>query len=116
MESALFPLICGYFISCTYTLQSPEDLSSYGIDWNGPPPSSLWHGELDDERTPIEVPTVTELLQPEGSQVLAERVDAMAGLAQKIEIFFQGLFKDFSRTKIIFQGPFMECHVTRLAK
>lgn len=77
MESASFPLICGYFISCTYTLQSPEDLSSYGIDWNGPPPSSLWHGELDDERTPIEVPTVPELLQPEGSQVLAERVDAM---------------------------------------
>ena len=38
------------------------------------------------------------------------------GFAQKIEIFFQGLFKDFSRTKIIFQGPFMECHVTRLTK
>ncbi|XP_068695841.1 uncharacterized protein [Montipora foliosa] len=56
---------------------SPEDLSSYGIDWNGPPPSSLWHGELDDERTPIEVPAVPELLQPEGSQVLAERVNAM---------------------------------------
>ena len=43
-------------------------------------------------------------------------VTAVAGFAQKIEIFFQGLFKDFSRTKIIFQGPFMECHVTRLAK
>ena len=76
-ESALFPLICHCFIRSTYTLQSAEDLSSYGIDWNGPTPPSLWHGELDDERTPIEVPAVPERLQPEGLQVLAETVDAM---------------------------------------
>lgn len=51
-----------------------------------------------------------------GDRVDTEDGSDDPGFAQKIEIFFQGLFKDFSRTKIIFQGPFMECHVTRLAK
>ena len=44
-------------------------------------------------------------------------------VGEQLSVMYQGshrklksFFKDFSRTKIIFQGPFMECHVTRLAK
>ena len=41
---------------------------------------------------------------------------ASAGFIQKIETLFQGLFKDFSRTKFIFQGPSTECNVTGQVK
>ena len=38
--------------------------------------------------------------------------DTLTWFVQKNEPFF----KDFSRTKFIFQGPFVECHVTCLTQ
>lgn len=55
-----------------------EDLALYGVDWDDPTPSSLWHGQHDDSVEPTKVPAVpANVIDSERLQVLNQTVDPL---------------------------------------
>ena len=57
--------------------QSERDLTFYGVDWDGPVPSSLWDGDIQDDAAPVEVPPLPDLLQPEDFHRLVSEVNPL---------------------------------------
>lgn len=47
------------------------------MDWDGPPPSALWHGPLRDEELLVEVPQLPTLLQTNDLRRLSCIVDPL---------------------------------------
>lgn len=78
-------------------------------------PAELFHPVLPVRSgNKLTFPLCAACVKQEQDNPTLERSDVCnhQGSHRKLKSFF----KDFSRTKIIFQGPFMECHVTRLTK
>lgn len=58
--------------------QSEEDLAYFGVDWDGPLPSSQWNIPHEDDVSVLEVPEVPHLLQDHDHQQLVNTVNPLS--------------------------------------
>ena len=57
--------------------QSEQDLTFYGVDWDGPAQSAIWDGDVNDDAAPVEVPPIPDLIYRDNFERLVTEVNPL---------------------------------------